>query len=397
MQESRKTIFQFLFLRSCIPYKYKKMKSQVLLLVGTEKGAFIIESDADRKKWDVRGPFCEGRRTMHMTYDPATKNILAATGAGGGHGLYVGQAPDGTMLMGKDVPTEVWRTPDQGKTWTHSGEGLTYGPGGPKMEKVWHIEPAHGILYAGVEPVGLFKSEDGGDTWKHVPGLREHPSRANWQGGNGGLCLHSIVVHPKDPKRIWVGTSAAGMFYTADGGETWEPRNRNTRNFDQVNKDNVVAGCVHHIVGALDGSELLYQQNHFGVYRTSNGGEVWEDISAGLPSDFGFPMAVLPNNHKSIYVIPLEGDGRFMPEGKAAVYRSRNGGDTWTRQDKGLPQKNAFFGVLRDGMAVDTLDSAGVYFGTNTGEVFGSRDEGDAWEVVTGYLPPVLSVGAAVV
>ncbi len=261
---------------------------------------------------------------------------------------------------------------------------------------MWHLEPAHGALYAGVEPIGLFRSNDGGISWTHVAGLREHPSVPTWSGGNGGQCLHSIVVHPDDPQQIWVGTSAAGSFYTADGGRTWEPRNRNTRNFDQVNAQNEVAGCVHHLVGALDGRTLLYQQNHFGVYRSADGGETWQEISAGLPSDFGFPMAVLPHDHQSIYVIPLQGDGRFMPEGKAAVYRSRNGGERWTRLDRGLPQGGAFCGVLREGLAVDSLAPAGVYFGTNTGEIFGSRDEGDTWELIAGYLPPVLSVEVAV-
>lgn len=392
------------------------MGSRVLVMAGTKKGAFILESDASREKWEVKGPFCEGRQTLHMTYDPATGAILAATAGSGGSGLYEGfavkcpecgaepmqpctegGAPMSGLHSRRKPPTEVWRSTDLGETWTHSGEGLTYGTDGPQIEKVWHIEPAHGVLYAGVEPAGLFKSEDNGATWTHVAGLREHPSTPNWNGGNGGLCLHSILVHPDDPSQIWVGTSAAGSFYTADGGKTWEPRNRFTRNFDEVNKDNEVAGCVHHMVGALNGRSLIYQQNHFGVYRSADAGVTWQEISAGLPSDFGFPMAVLPLDHKSIYVIPLAGMGRFMPEGKAAVWRSRDGGDTWTRQDRGLPQNGAFCGVLREGLAVDSLQPAGVYFGTNTGEVFGSRDEGDAWEVVAGYLPPVLSVHAEVI
>jgi photosystem II stability/assembly factor-like uncharacterized protein len=385
-----------------------------VVLAGTKKGAFILESDATRKTWEVKGPFCEGRQTLHVTYDPATASIFAATAGLGGSGLYEGYAvkcpecgaepmqpctadgaPMSDLHANRKPPTAVWRSPDLGETWTSSAEGLTYGDGGPRLEKVWHVEPAHGALYAGAEPIGLFKSTDGGATWAHVAGLREHPSRPTWGGGNGGECLHSIVVHPDDASQIWAGTSAAASFYTADGGKTWEPRNRNTRNFDEVNADNAVAGCVHHVVGALNGRSLLYQQNHFGVYRSDDGGVQWQDISAGLPSDFGFPMAVLPNDHKSIYVIPL-GDSRFMPEGKAAVYRSRDGGDTWTRQDRGLPQGGAFCGVLREGMAVDALQPAGVYFGTNTGEIFGSRDEGDSWDLVAGYLPAVLSVEVVV-
>ncbi|HEX2034811.1 MAG TPA: sialidase family protein [Chloroflexota bacterium] len=373
------------------------MGSRVLVLAGTKKGAFILESDASRKKWEVKGPFCEGRQTLHVTYDPATEHIFAATAAGGGNGIYAGMLPDGTLLRGSDISTEVWRSPDLGTTWAHSGAGLTYGEGGPELVKVWHVEPAHGVLYAGVEPVGLFKSEDNGETWTHVAGLRQHPSTPTWEGGNGGLCLHSIVVHPDDPHQVWIGTSAAGSFYTADGGKTWEPRNRHTRNFDAVNAENEVAGCVHHLVGALNGRRVLYQQNHFGVYRSADGGETWKDISAGLPSDFGFPMSVLPYDHKSIYVIPLDPNGRFMPEGKAAVWRSRDGGDVWTRQDGGLPQGGAFFGVLREGLAVDSLQPAGVYFGTNTGEIFGSSDEGDSWELIAGYLPPVLSVEVTVI
>jgi photosystem II stability/assembly factor-like uncharacterized protein len=391
------------------------MGSKVLVLAGTKKGAFIVESDTTRQRWEVRGPFCEVRHTMHVTHDPATGALLAATAGPGGSGLYEGfvvkcpecgaepftpctegGAPISGLHARRKPPSGVWRSTDLGATWTFSSEGLTYGEGGPELIKVWHIEPAHGALYAGVEPIGLFKSEDGGVSWTHVTGLREHPSVPTWSGGNGGQCLHSIVVHPDDPQQIWVGTSAAGSFYTADAGKTWEPRNRHTRNFDQVNAQNEVAGCVHHLVGALDGRTLLYQQNHFGVYRSVDGGETWQEISAGLPSDFGFPMAVLPHDHQSIYVIPLQGDGRFMPEGKAAVWRSRDGGERWTRLDRGLPQGGAFCGVLREGLAVDSLDPAGVYFGTNTGEIFGSRDEGDTWELIAGYLPPVLSVEVAV-
>jgi len=392
------------------------MGSKVLVLAGTKKGAFILESDASRKKWEVKGPFCQGRQTLHVTFDPATESLLAATAGSGGSGLYEGfavqcpecgaepmqpctegGAPIAALHPRRKPPAVVWRSADLGETWTSSGEGLTYGEDGPALEKIWHVEPAHGALYAGVEPIGLFKSADGGTTWQHMAGLRQHPSTPTWTGGNGGQCLHSIVVHPDDPQRMWVGTSAAGSFYTADGGHTWEPRNRYTRNFDEVNKENEVAGCVHHLVGALNGRSVLYQQNHFGVYRSADAGDTWQEVSDGLSSDFGFPMAVLPHDHQSIYVIPLQGDGLFMPEGKAAVWRSRNGGDTWTRQVSGLPQGGAFCGVLREGLAADSLDPAGVYFGTNTGEIFGSADEGDTWDLVAGYLPPVLSVETVVI
>jgi photosystem II stability/assembly factor-like uncharacterized protein len=370
-----------------------------MVLIGTRKGTFIAESDERRQDWQVRGPLAgataefDGFKfgvnlvTMDVNFDPQTQTLFAATAGSGGNGVYEPQQA-----------AAIRRSTDLGETWTESSEGLTYGEGGPDIVKVWNVQPTpHGVLYAGVEPAGLFKSTDGGATWQHVAGLTNHPSRQEWSGGNGGLCLHSIVVHPTDPNRIWVGTSAAGTFVTADGGQTWEPCNLNVRNFDTPAKEGEVSGCVHKLAGALNGRDLLYQQNHFGVYRSFNAGRSWEEVSEGLSSDFGFGMAVHPHDHRTIYVIPLQGDGRFMPEGKAAVWRSRDSGSTWTRQDKGLPQGGAFTGVLREAMAVDQLDRAGIYFGTNTGEVFGSNDEGDNWSLVAGYLPPVLSVETAVV
>ncbi len=374
------------------------MGQRVMVLIGTRKGTFIAESTAARKEWSVRGPMAgslfefDGTKypvnlvTMDVNFDPATQTLYSATAGSGGNGLYESQHS-----------TAIRRSTDFGETWIESSEGLTYGEGGPELSKVWNVQPTpHGVLYAGVEPAGLFKSTDGGATWQHVAGLTNHPSRKDWNGGNGGLCLHSIVVHPTDPQRLWVGTSAAGAFYSADGGDSWEPINTNVRNFDTPAKEGEVSGCVHKLRGALNGQDLLYQQNHFGVYRTTDGGKQWKDVSAGLSSDFGFGMVVHPHDHKSIYVIPM-GDSRYMPEGKAAVWRSRDGGDNWQRLDKGLPQSGAFMGVLRDAMASDTLDDAGIYFGTNTGEVFASADGGDSWSLVAGYLPPVLAVEAAVV
>jgi photosystem II stability/assembly factor-like uncharacterized protein len=391
---------------------------RVMVLIGTRKGVFIAESDTARTDWQIRGPYCEGRQTLDVNFDPETKTMFAATAGPGGNGIFEAitvkcpecnaepfnfcAGPDGVPLSAlhpsRKQTSGIWRSSDLGQTWAFSANGLTYGEGGPELAKVWNIQPTPGgVLYAGVEPAGLFKSTDNGDTWEHVSGLTEHPSRKEWNGGNGGLCLHSIVVHPENPDRIWVGTSAAGSFMTSDGGKTWDPANYNVRNFDTPAKEDEVSGCVHKLRGALNGRDLLYQQNHFGVYRSENGGKAWKEVTEGLPSEFGFGMAVHPHDSQSIYVIPLSGDGRFVPEGKAAVWRSRDGGDNWTRQDKGLPQNGAFFGVLREGMANDTLEVPGIYFGTNTGEVWGSPNEGDSWQLVAGYLPPVLSVETAVV
>jgi photosystem II stability/assembly factor-like uncharacterized protein len=214
--------------------------------------------------------------------------------------------------------------------------------------------------------------------------------------GNGGLCLHSIVADPADGQRMWVGTSAAGTFYTADGGKTWAPKNLHTRNFDEPNTENEVAGCVHKLIRPADGVATLYQQNHFGVYRSGDGGDSWQEISTGLPSDFGFPMGVHPRDSRTVYVVPLDGNGRFMPGGKTAVWRSRDAGDSWEPLSAGLPQDHAFVGVLREGLALDTCDPVGVYFGTNTGQLFGSRDEGESWTLIADYLPPITSVEVAV-
>ena len=358
------------------------MGTSVQLLVGTKKGAFVLRGDADRATWKVEGPHCESRPTLHVNADPKTGHLYA-----------------GTAGMGEWWSAGVWRSTDLGESWTFSDAGLTYGEGGPDLLKVWHVTRANGALYAGVEPAGLFRSADGGETWEHVKGLREHPSCPEWQPGNGGLCLHSIVADPADPHRMWVGTSAAGTFYTEDGGASWTPRNLNVRNFDEPNKDNSPFGCVHKLVRPADGvgAGVLYQQNHFGVYRTADGGESWQEVSAGLPSDFGFPMAVHPRDPRTLYVVPLEGMGRFMPEGKAAIWRTRDAGDSWERLDKGLPQEHAFTGVLREGLAVDALEPAGIYFGTNTGQIFGSRDEGETWSQIADYLPPIMSIEVAVV
>ena len=356
------------------------MTKRVALLVGTRKGLFVLDGDADRDSWTVRGPMCDGWPIHDAIHDPTSGAIFA----GGGSNWY-GPA--------------VWRSDDLGETWSHSSEGITYGDDGPKVTTVWNVTAGPGGLYAGVEEAGLFRSHDGGSTWQHVEGLTNHPSRPEWVPGNGGLILHSIVPHPIDADRLWVGISAVGAFETRDGGATWMTRNRGVRaDFNPGNIYPEFGQCVHKLVMAADGGELLYQQNHCGVYRSSDGGEQWEEITQGLPSQFGFPMAAHPRDPRTVWLIPLtEPDaGRVMPGGQAAVWRTNDGGSTWQRSADGLPQDHAYVGVLREAMAVDRLDPVGVYFGTSTGQLYGSRDEGRTWRLVADNLPGIWSVEAAV-
>ena len=356
------------------------MSQRLALLLGTPKGVFILDGDEGRRDWRLRGPLCDGWPIHDVSVEPGSGALLA-----GGGSPWFGPA--------------VWRSDDLGETWTHSSEGLTYGDDGPKVKTVWSVTAAHGTVYAGVEPAGLFRSADGGRTWQHVSGLRDHPSRPSWQPGAGGLILHTIVPHREDPDRMWVGASAVGVFETIDGGATWGTRNRGVRADFHPEKYPEFGQCVHKFVMAADGGGHLYQQNHCGVYRSSDGGAQWEEITAGLPSQFGFVMAAHPRDPLTTWVIPLTEpeQGRLMPDASAAVWRTHDGGDSWLRSGAGLPQHGAYLGVLREAMAVDRLDPVGVYFGTSTGQVYGSADEGRTWSLVADHLPPIWSVEAAVV
>nr|WP_294524111.1 exo-alpha-sialidase [uncultured Rhodopila sp.] len=357
------------------------MATRVFVLLGTKKGAFTLESDASRRDWSLRGPFCETWPMNHVIAEPGTGTIYA-----GGGNEWFGPA--------------IWKSTDLGETWSHSSNGLAYKEGEDPISSVWSLA-AGGRLYAGVQPAGLFASDDGGQSWTHVAGLRDHPTRPKWNPGGAGLILHSIVPDPRDDQRIWIGISAAGVFYTADGGMTWEPRNTGTR-CDYLPEDQrypEFGQCVHCIVAAPEQSGRLYQQNHCGMYRSEDGGQHWESIEAGLPSSFGFPAVAHPRDPSTLFLLPLNGDiaGRYVPDGKAAVWRTRDSGAHWAALREGLPQQNAFFGVLRQAMAADRLEPAGIYAGTNTGTLFASANEGEQWTSIAHHLPPILSVETLVI
>lgn len=355
----------------------------VQLLVGTTKGAFILQSDPERRDWAINGPLCEGWPIHDLIAEPGSGAILAAGGS-----PWYGPA--------------VWRSEDGGTSWTHSSEGLTYGEGEDvtPITTVWSLATGpDGTVYAGVEPAGLFRSPDGGRTWSHVEGLTNHPTRPTWGPGAGGLILHTIVPHPTDADRVWVGISAVGVFETQDGGASWEPRNKGVRADFVPGPPPETGQCVHKFAMAAGEPATLYQQNHCGQYRSTDGGATWTDLSKnGVPSQFGFPLVAHPRDPDTFWVIPLTQpeEGRFMPEASAAVWRTTDRGETFTRGDAGLPQEDAYLSVLREAMARDTLDPVGITFGTKTGQLWHSSDEGESWRLVTANLPEIWAVEAVV-
>ena len=355
------------------------MRDHVQILLGTTKGLFILTNPNGATQWAVSGPHCDGAPINHVIGDPATGVIWAAGG-------------------GEWFGPHVWRSVDAGATWTKSNAGLVANPGEPDLVTLWSLGRTGARLYAGAKPAGLYESADSGETWAKVQALGSDPAHKHWQPGAAGLVLHTIVSDPADDQKLWVGISAAGVHATEDGGKTWVPRNRRS-NLDTVTQDahdhdGEVGICVHNIVRAGGAGDLMYQQNHHGAYRSPDGGRNWHSIAAGLPSTFGFPIAVHPQDPQTLWVFPLNGDsqGRFPPGASAAVWRSRDGGDTWAALQNGLPDKDCFFTVLRQAMAVDQATPTGLYFGTNTGSVFASTDEGDSWIEIARHLPTVLSV-----
>ena len=355
--------------------------AKTVVLVGTRKGAFVLESDEARRDWQVRGPFCESWPIYHVIHAPETGTIFAAA-ASDWHGA------------------SIWRSTDLGETWQQSSEGLNYGDGPMKLSKVSGLTAANGRIFAGAENPGVFESRDGGATWSVLSTIEGRPERPKWNDPEnqppGHLGVPAILQHPDDPKRWFAIVQGIGIFETADDGATFTPRNKGLR-ADWPLEDPAIGYCVHKLVRSPQDSNRLYQQNHVGTHRSDDGGLTWTEISAGLPTEFGFAAGVHPHDRDTFFTTVLDpGHGRTMPDGRAAVWRTRDAGSTWERLGNGLPQENAYLGILREGMAVDTHDEPGVYIGTSTGQLFGSNDEGDTWTEIAGYLPSITSVEVAV-
>jgi len=384
--------------------------STVRVLVGTRKGAFILTSDGKRKDWKVDGPHFAGWEMYHLKGSSVDPNRIYASQTSGWFGQIVQRSDDG------------------GKTWFQPGTppGETTGPGGmPKGEsnkfvydaaaapltthqwydgtqhpwefkRVWHLEPSLSnpdTVYAGVEDAALFRSTDGGKSWHELSGLRGHGTGPGWQPGAGGMCLHTIILDPKNPNRVFIAISAAGAFRTDDGGKTWKPINRGLHSQYIPDPKAEVGHCVHHIAMNPSRPGVLFMQKHWDIMRSDDAGENWREVSGNLPTDFGFVIDVHAHEPETIYVVPIKSDGEhFVPDGRLRVYRSRTGGDEWEALTNGLPQSNCYVNVLRDAMAVDSLDSCGVYFGTTGGQVYCSADAGNTWNPIVRDLPAVLSV-----
>ena len=364
-------------------------KGDTVVTVGTRKGLFLFSS-RDRKTWSSKGPYFEGTTIRHALLDPTD-----------GRTVYAG-------ITSEHWGATVARTKDFGGTWKEGKEGPRFSKeSGLSVTRIWQLQP--GVdrgLYAGVEPAGIFRSEDEGETWTSLEGLNAFPGRDKWDPGNGGLCLHTILPYPKDPKRMLVGISAAGVFATNDRGKSWRMYDAGIRAYgkQEVFEREDLSSCVHKMVRDPRDPAIVYQQNHAGMHRRRRGDPQWQIIEAGLPRSkstggtFGFPLAAHPHDADTVYAVPLVGDyNRVTADGKMAVYRTTDGGKRWQKLTKGLPQKDAWFTVLRDGMRTDGGDPAGVYVGTTTGQLYHSRDEGDSWQLLAEFLPQIQSVEAGIV
>jgi photosystem II stability/assembly factor-like uncharacterized protein len=361
----------------------------VRVLVGTRKGAFVLRSQ-DRRSWDVQGPLFGGWEIFHVAGSPADPDRLYASQAGGWFGQVMQRSDDGGR---------TWDTVDN--HFAYAGEAGTHQwyDGTPKpweFSKVWHLTPAPDdpdTVFAGVEDAALFRTTDGGASWHELPGLRQHGSGSAWQPGAGGMCLHTIVLDPRTADRMTIAISAAGVFRTDDGGDTWQPRNVGLVSEGIPDPDAEVGHCVHKLAMHPSRPDTLFMQKHWDVMRSDDGGDSWREVSGDLPSDFGFAIDVHAHEPETVYVVPITSDAEhYPPEGRLRVYRSRTGGDGWEPLTHGLPQEHCYVDVLRDCLAVDALDPCGVYVGTTGGQVYGSADEGDTWTPIVRDLPAVLSV-----
>lgn len=373
----------------------------ISLLVGTTKGLFLISSD-DREHWSVDGPHCDLWPINHAVGDGQT---IWAGGGNDWHGAGVFRSDDGGVTWTK-LPLSHGQSEDFMAAEPEVAKMFGWEPSPPapfqgEVSAIWSLLYAHNTLWAGGMPGVLFKSTNAGETWEMVEGLSNHPTKEEWQGGAAGLVLHTLVPDPGSPEKLWAGISAAGVFATEDGGATWDRRNRLSNAEDcghhhhpAAPRDGQTGHCVHNMMRAPGDGDLLYQQNHHGVWRSSDGGRSWDDITEGLPSTFGFPIRVHPRDANTIWTIPLNGDGigRYPPGAAAAVWKSADGGASWEAKRAGLPQEACFFTILRQAMSGDTADPAGLYFGTNSGSVFASRDEGESWSEIARHLPTVLCV-----
>jgi photosystem II stability/assembly factor-like uncharacterized protein len=364
--------------------------SSVRVLVGTRKGAFVLTSDGMRREWTVDGPHFGGWEIYHVKDSPADSNRLYASQTSSWFGQIVQRSDDG----GKSWNPVGNRFVYEGTPGTHLWYDGTPHPW--EFARVWHLEPSLNdpdIVYAGVEDAALFRSSDGGMNWEELPGLRTHRSADSWQPGAGGMCLHTILLDPRGSNRIVAAISAAGAFRSDDGGKTWQPINRGLKSNSIPQPEAEVGHCVHRLAMHPSNPDVLYMQKHWDVMRSDDAGDSWTEVSGNLPTDFGFPIAVHAHEPQTIYVVPIKSDAEHFPiDGRLRVYRSRTGGDEWEPLTNGLPQRNCYVNVLRDAMAVDTLDSCGVYFGTTGGQVYASANGGDSWSAIVHDFPAVLSV-----
>ena len=364
--------------------------SSVRVLVGTRKGAFILNSDGKRKDWTVSGPFFAGWEIYHMKGSTVDPNRIYASQSSSWSGQVVQRSDDGGV---------TWNAVDNkfayaGVPGTHQWYDGTPHPW--EFKRVWHFEPSltdANTVLAGVEDAALFKSTDGGASWEELKGLREHGTGPHWQPGAGGMCLHTVILDPSDEKRIYIAISAAGAFRTDDGGVTWKPINKGLRSQYIPDPNAEVGHCVHHVAMHKSRPGVLFMQKHWDVMRSDDAGDNWHEVSGNLPTDFGFVIDVHAHEPETIFVVPIKSDSEhYVPDGKLRVFRSKTGGNEWEALEKGLPQKDCYVNVLRDAMAVDSLDKCGIYFGTSGGQVYASADAGDSWAPIVHDLPGVLSI-----